>query len=101
VKRAPESIKDAESAAAAGCSEGIIPQIPVDKGAETPHTSILAASLSTLAFPFSSFRRARTRSCKNHPSETSRLTMKLGLSSPLSSLSEEGVMSSICLHRLP
>lgn len=105
LKRAPESRKYAESsAAAAGCPEEIIPRIPEIKEARQtlPHTSILAASPSPLALPSSSsFRRARTRLCQNYPSEMSRLTTKLGLSSPLSSLSEEGVMPSTCLHQLP
>ena len=52
VKRAPESRKYSESsAAAAGCSEEIIPQIPVDKGAETDvyHTP---ASLQPVRAPW-------------------------------------------------
>lgn len=104
LKRAPESRKYAEfSAAAAGCPEEIIPRIPEIKEARQtlPHTSILAASPSPLALPSSSCRRARTRLCKNYPSEMRRLTTKLGLSSPLSSLSEEGVMPSTCLRQLP
>lgn len=52
VKRVPESGKYAESAAAAaGCSEEIIPRIPVDKGAETDvyHTP---ASLQPVRAPW-------------------------------------------------
>lgn len=53
------------------------------------------------AFPFSSVCRAHTDLHKNYLLGKSRLTMKLGLSSPLSSLSVEGVMPSSFLHRPP
>lgn len=55
MKRMPESRKYAESAAAAaGCSEEIIPRIPVAKGAETDiyHTP---ASLQPVQAPQLSF----------------------------------------------
>lgn len=49
--RAPESRKYAEPSAVAGCTEDIIPQIPVDKGAETElyHTP---ASLQPVPAPW-------------------------------------------------
>lgn len=102
VKKAPESRKYAEPSAA-GCSEEIIPRIPLNKGAEANiyHTPASCSQSEPPASPFSSFCRAQNHLCKNYPLETSRLTTKLGLSIPLSSLSEERVMPSTCLHQLP
>lgn len=104
VKRVPESRKYAESAAAA---EAVVRKsflsirfLSIRAKTEVKHTAKLLQQPEPPAFPFFSFHRACTCLCKDYPSE-SRLTKKLGLSSPLRSLSEEGVMPSTCLHRLP
>lgn len=102
VKRVPESRKYAEPAAAAGAvvRKSFLGFLSVRVETEVYHTPEPLQQPEPPASPFSSFHRACTCLCKNYPSE-SRLTTKLGFSSPLRSLSEEGVMPSTCLHRLP
>lgn len=79
VKRAPESRRYAEPAAAAGCSEEIIPQIPVNKGAETDvyHTP---ASLQPVRAPWLSLSPPVT----GLPTVYARITLQRGADSPRS-----------------
>lgn len=52
MKRAPESRNCAGSAAAAAFREAIIPQIPVDRRAETDHRQASTQAVRSPCFPF-------------------------------------------------